>query len=41
MYESAFLNMAYEEAHPDEYEKIQKLKDVIAKQIPLVRSGLE
>jgi dedicator of cytokinesis protein 1 len=41
MYERAFINDQYEEAHPEDMEKIDRLKDLMATQIPLLSIGLQ
>ena len=41
MYERAFINDQYEEAHPEDIEKIERLKDLMATQIPLLSIGLQ
>ena len=41
MYERAFINDQYEEAHPEDMEKIDRLKDLMATQIPLLNIGLQ
>ncbi|KAM3958048.1 LOW QUALITY PROTEIN: dedicator of cytokinesis protein myoblast city [Aphomia sociella] len=40
-YESAFLTPAYEERHPDDAPLLEKLKELIKDQIPLLKYGLE
>ena len=40
-YEKAFFTEEYEEAHPEDADKIIQLKNTIADQIPLLETALE
>lgn len=40
-YEKAFFNNEYQEKHPDDTVLIDKLKNLIAEQIPLLEVGIQ
>ncbi|XP_050707802.1 dedicator of cytokinesis protein 1-like isoform X3 [Eriocheir sinensis] len=39
-YEKAFLHDKYAESHPEDAEKMEKLRELLAEQIPLLEAGL-
>lgn len=40
-YEKAFFNWEYTEKHPEDEVLLEKLKDLIAEQIPLLEFGIQ
>lgn len=40
-YEKAFFTEKYIEEHPEDEDKISQLKNLIAEQIPLLKTGLQ